>query len=410
VLTTSPGPTFGNLLEPGVRSAIMRAGPLSAVRGRGVMRELRQLDPEAAAKLEAVLGRGKVTLAAQRRYVDPQQFDQGMVRQTVAGWQAVKRARGANRLVKAWDLWTHLVFDVVNGRAEAFYRQGPMLGKVLRESGLMDDTLLGLSKHAMREAAKGLTDTPTQALLLRKINDAYGKYQGFSPAGRKIIAEYTPFAAWFLSSWTFLGKVLPRDHPGFVALTASMAAATEEWRMAQGLDLFAGKAKLPGWLQGSVPAGKAGRAKLAYNTPAGVATDPGEAASSLFFPQGENLLKALQGLDWKNKRLRNADGSEYNEMQKALYAGGEVLKSTVPAVAVPTKVQRYVSKPETLLNPVRIPPKKGKGSGEELPAAERKALEREARALMKEEESAKAEQAALEREARALLREASGRP
>lgn len=408
VLTTSPGPTFGNLVEPAVRSAMMRAGPVSAYRSRGTMRELRKLDPAAARRLEATIGRGKVTLAAQRRYVDPQQFDQGMVRQTVAGWQAVKRARGINRLTSAWDMWTHLVFDVVNGHTEAFFRQGPMLGKVLRDSGLMDDTLLGLSKHAMREAAKGLTDTPTQALLLRKLNDAYGKYQGFGPAGRKIIAEYTPFAAWWLSSITFIGKVLPRDHPGLTAAIAASAAASEEWRMAQGLDLFAGEAKLPGWLQGTAPAGKHGRAKLAYNTPFGAATDPGEAASSLVFPQGENLLKALQGLDWKNKKLRNDDGSEYDEIQKALYAAGEVLKSTVPAVAVPAKVKRYAEKPDTLLNPVRIPPRKGdsqNGAGAAVPAdAESRALQREARMLHRERAS-RAEQDALRREARMLWRE-----
>ena len=46
-----------------------------------------------------------------------------------------------------------------------------------------------------------------------RLNDAYGKYQGFSPAGQKAIAEYTPFAAWWLSAATFVGKVLPRDHP-----------------------------------------------------------------------------------------------------------------------------------------------------------------------------------------------------
>lgn len=400
VLTTSPGPTFGNLVEPGVRAAISRAGPLSYYRARGVLRELKQIDPEAAAKLDASIGQGKVTLASRRRYVDPMQFDQGMLRRSVAGWQAVKRARGANRLVEAWNMWTYFVFETVNGRAEGFYREGPMLGKALRDSGLMDDTVLAVSRHAMREAAKGLTDTPTQALLAKKLNDMYGKYQGFGPSGRKIIAEYTPFAAWFLSAWTFIAKVLPRDHPGVLLSAAVLANASEDWRMAQGLDLFAGKGKLPGWLQGTVPV-SAGRLKLAYNTPFGVATDPLKATSSLVFPQGDNLLKAFQGLDWKNKKLRNDDGSEYDTIQQALYAMGEVAKSTVPAVAVPLKTKRYVEKPGTLLNPVLIPPRKGT-QGVDASPAEEKALQREEKALRA---AGRAEEEALKREERAILRE-----
>jgi hypothetical protein len=408
VLTTSPGPTFGNLVEPGVRSAVMRAGPLSAHRAKGVWRELKAMDPEAARRLEATIGRGKVTLASQKRYVDPQQFDQGFLRQTVAGWQAVKRARGTKQLVAAWDMWTHFVLDTVNGRAEQFFRQGPMLGKVLKDSGLLDASVLGVSKKAMREAARGLTNTSTQALMAKKLNDAYGKYQGFSPAGRKIIAEYTPFAAYFLSSATFIGKVLPRDHPQMLLLTAASAAATKEWRLAQGLDLFMGKGKLPGWLQGSVPMGEKGRAKLAYNTPFGAATDPGASASSLVFPQGESFLKALEGFDWKDKKLRNRDGSEYDEIQKALYGLGEVAKSTIPAIAVPMKVKRYVEKPETLLNPVRIPPRKGAGGGADAAAggapvskAEAAALQREAQMLY-EQQLSTAEQDALQREAQLI--------
>jgi hypothetical protein len=278
----------------------------------------------------------------------------------VAGWQAFKGAPVAKQLVGAWDLWTRVVFEQVNGRAEKFFRDGPMLGKVLKDSGLMDHTLMALSSKAMREAAEGLRNTATQAHVAAKLNDAYGKYQGFSPTAKKIIGEYTPFAAWWLSSVTFIAKVLPRDHPALLALTASAAQVTEEWRRAQGLDLFQGEGRLPGWLQGTVSAGKHGRAKVAYNTPFAVATDPLASASSMFFPQGENLLNAFQGLDWKNARLRNPDGSEYDEIQKALYAAGELLKSTVPAVAVPVKVKRYVNDPGGLLNPVLVPPRKPK--------------------------------------------------
>jgi hypothetical protein len=352
VLTTSPGPTFGNIVEPIVRAGVQRAGPLSAVRGLRVRRALRELD--------AVIGRGKITLASQRRYTDPRQFDEGTVRSIVAGWQALKGAPVAKQLVGAWDLWTRIVFEQVNGRAEAFFREGPMLGKVLKDSGLMDHTLMALSTKAMREAAEGLRDTATQAQVAAKLNDAYGKYQGFSPTGKRVIGDFTPFAAWWLSSATFILKVLPRDHPALLALTASAEQATEQWRRAQGLDLFQGEGRLPGWLQGTVAAGAHGRVKLAYNTPFGVATDPLASASSLVFPQGENLLNAFQGLDWKNAKLRNPDGTEYDEIQKALYAAGELLKSTVPAVAVPVKVKRYVKNPNALLNPVLVPPRKPK--------------------------------------------------
>jgi hypothetical protein len=50
-------------------------------------------------------------------------------------------------------------------------------------------------------------------------------------------------------------------------------------------------------------------------------------------------------------------------LQQALYASGEILKSSVPAVAVPVKVKRYADEPRALLNPVRVPPRKPKRTG-----------------------------------------------
>lgn len=363
VLTTSPGPTVGNIVEPGVRAAIQHAGPLSTYRGVRTMRALKKLDPEAHRQLRAIIGRGKITLAARRHYVDPLQYNEGTVRNIVAGWQALKGAKGGKQLTAAWDLWTKVVFEQINGRAETFFREGPMLGKVLRDSGLMDHTLMGVSSKAFAEAAQGLRATPAQVYTATKLNDAYGKYGGYGPDGKRIIGDFTPFAAWWLSAATFILKVLPRDHPAAVALGASTVRATEDWRKALGLDLFAGANRAPGWLQGTVPTGKFGRVKTTYNTPFGVASDPLATAAGLVFPQGETVLKAFEGMDWKNKKLRNADGSEYDVTQQALYAAGELLKATVPAVAIPNKVHRYVTKPGTLLNPVRIPPSNKPGAG-----------------------------------------------
>lgn len=356
VLTTSPGPTFGNVAEPVVRAAIQHAGPVSTYRAHGVMRALKKTDPEAHAQLRAMIGRGKITLAARRHYVDPTQYNEGTARNLTAAWQAFKGAKGAKQLTAGWDLWTKIVFEQVNGRVEGFFREGPMLGKVLKDAGLMDHTLMGLSSKAFRQAADGLTGTAAQAHLAVKLNDAYGKYSGFGPTGKRVIADFTPFAAWWLSAGTFILKVLPRDHPAAVALGVSTVRATEDWRKALGLDLFQGEGRLPGWLQGTIPAGSFGRIKAAYNTPFGAFTDPLATAAGLLLPQGEMVAKAFEGLDWKNTKLRNDDGSEYDDFQKALYAAGELMKATVPAIAVPNKVRRYVKAPGGLLNPVRIPP------------------------------------------------------
>lgn len=355
VLSTSPGPTFGNAAEGVFRSVLNRSGLLSQVTARRV---LRLMDPDDAnALLDRAVPGGNVTLMTSRRHFAPEQLQEGVGRRMVARYQAAKRLPVGKQAVGAWQLWTHFVFDVLNGKTERFFQLGH-LGKAIRDSGLMTEGTLRLSNGAMKQAAEGLRNTHAQARMADAVYDAYGKYNGFSPSTRVAIAEYTPFLAWYGSSWNFLVRVLPRDHPTLLAITASMQQVTEDWRKGQGLDLFMrGDDRLPGWLQGTIDTGGSfGRVKATYNTPFGAFTDPTDATAGLVLPQIRGVIDAFEGRDWKGKRLRNKDGSEYDPLQRATFAFKEFVRASVPAVAVPTRISRYAQDPSRLASPVRVPP------------------------------------------------------
>lgn len=353
VLSLSPSPTAGNLVEGAFRALASRSGPTSRVTYGRVMKRLREIDPEAAARFEdRTLGTGRVSLQTQRRFTEPQQFSDGPMRKAVAGVAAARKLPGPKQASAAWQAWTSLVFDRINNTMIERPAQKVMLGKAIRDSGLMNDGALNTSRKAIEQAAQGLRGTAEQVRMADDLRDMYGAYRAFSPTKRRVIANYTPFLAWYLNAARFVGVVLPRDHPVALAVIASAAQVTD--------DVDRQKAR-PGWLKGTLESGGV-TWQATRNTPFGAFTDPLATGEGLILPQISVLSAVAQGEDWKGKKLRNPDGSPYTEQQKIAYALGELMKSSVPAVAVPDRVTKYANKPSSLLNAVRVNVPKGRDS------------------------------------------------
>lgn len=365
VLSTSPSPTVGNVVEGAFRAGVGKAGVTSRITYGRVMKRLREIDPEAAKRFEdRTLGTGRVSLQTQRRFTEPQQFADGPMRKSVAMVAAARKLPVAKQASAAWQAWTSLVFDRINNQMTERPAQKVMLGKAIRDSGLMNDGAMNTSKKAIEQAAQGLRGTAEQVRMADDLRDMYGAYRAFSPTKRRVIANYTPFLAWYLNAAKFVGVVLPRDHPVLLAVMASAAQVTD--------DVDRQKAR-PGWLKGTLEAGGV-TWQATRNTPFGAFTDPVATGESLILPQLSILNAVAQGEDWKGKKLRNPDGSPYTEQQKIAYALGELMKSSVPAVAVPDRVSKYASKPSSLLNAVRVNTPKGRASdgGPQVKATKRK--------------------------------------
>lgn len=339
VLATSVKWLFGNVAEGVGRAAVAHAGPRAWVTGGKVMKSLEVMDPKAAQALRArALGGGHISMAERtklRRAAED--FENTRLKPLATALGAFWRAPGPKQVAGLWGIWTDIAFNQLSGRFESQVQQA-MFGRAVRRSPLMEGSMRKTGQEAISEAARGLRNTETQVAMARQVDRAYGRYSKFSPAQRKYIATYTPFAAWTLAATTFVYRVLPKDHPVLTSLLAAANEATEEWRKEHGLDLFS-EGRLPGFLQGSFPI-EGGHIRASRYSPTGAFTDLGDTLASAVLPQASGVLAALKGEDWKGKELRDDNGQPVDFLGRAKAAAGSFLESTVPILAQAKRVAK----------------------------------------------------------------------
>jgi hypothetical protein len=300
-----------------------------------------------------VLGSNRVSFQAQRRHMDAGQFSEGPLKNMVAATQKFwESPKGPRQAADLWGAWTTTVFDVINDQVIGRPTQKVMAGKAIRQSGLMNDGMLNTSAKAMEQAARGMQGTAEQVKFARDVFDMYGKYRAYPSWTRAAIQNYTPFAAWYVSSFNFMTKVLPRDHPVLLAVAASAAQVTDD--VERQMDR-------PGWLKGTLDIGGT-QWQATRNTPLGAFTDPFGTLAKQVLPQLSPLFSVGESEDWKGKKLVNPDGSKFTEGQKAEYIINEFLSSMVPAYAVVDRTSNYAKKPASLLNPVKVSTKGSDGA------------------------------------------------
>lgn len=357
VLSVSPSPTIGNFVEAGVRTTVSRAGPISAYT---MYRTFKKMTPAEKQEFQdRVFGAGPVTLRAQSRHFEPGQLSDGAAKDIARGWESVKRAPVSKQVVGAWHQWNHFITRWLNGKIEKT-AQYAMAGKAIRDSGLMGESILRLSDKAMEQAARGVQGTAEQNMLAKAVIRDFGKYDGFSPAQRRLIANYTPFLAWWMSAARFVG-MMPLERPLMTALLAANERATTDWQELKGTQ---------DWLRGTAVIGKT-RWQVSRNTPFGAFSDPVGTFGQLILPQIVPAIYNSGGLDWKGDPLRNEDGSPFTQQQRAKQILLTMLESSVPLYAVPDRAIDFTKNPSKLLNPIRVRPSStSTGGGGAIPPSE----------------------------------------
>lgn len=365
VLSTSLPWMLGNITEGTVRTALAKAGPLSYMTGRKVVKQLAKEGQDEA--LARMLPGGHFSAAEKQRiHQDVSRYADTKLEPIARALGAVRRTPGPKQVGDLWHHYTDAVFRTVNGRLEGQF-QTAMLGKEVRKSGLMDDKLLKLSKKAVDQAVRGLTDTNEQVAFGREIDRMYGQYGKYSPDRRKTIALYTPFIAWTLNAYRFMFQVLPQDHPLLTTLLVQAEFATEDWRKSHGLDKFM-EDRVPRWLQGSIPGEGAVkfRGPMRY-TPFGAFGDPLGTLGGAVLPQASGIISAFEGRDWTGAPLRGKDGGEPTEAEMAKAAGEAFLSGSIPFLSLGKQLakkgpKKYVT--DSVTGRVEPKPKKAqKGSG-----------------------------------------------
>ena len=254
----------GQLTEAALRSLVSGTGPLSYARARKLMRE----HPELADELKAraipggfgaeTLARGGAptkTLAEEFKGAGGR-VERTAKRLTAAGeapviGPAIKAAQAGNRQ------WRTFVFEKAAGRIERG-TQTAMLGRALKDSGLMDRSVLGLSDKAIAEAAEGLENTENQVALARQVRRMYGAVQPLRPrdAQRGLVLDA-------VLAMDAEHRALPAAHPAGRASDARRAARRPRRRRPSSGARPTGcrgaaRDHLPGYLMGGYPIGKEG--------------------------------------------------------------------------------------------------------------------------------------------------------
>lgn len=325
VLTTSGFAwPIGNVGEGTLRLAVIRAGPASLALVRQTIEQLRKIDPEAAADLEARVGTGHLgSYEMQRTFTTAKTFEGTAFAPVAKAFGALFRSPGPKQMAQMWGEWTRLIFGG-NGAVEHQLRLAA-LGRHLKNEGFGPNWAKNGAKAmniAAEQAARGMKGTNEQVMAARFVDRAMGRYGKWSPSSRFAIAVFTPFVAWAVNAVKFFVDVLPRDHPVLTGLIATSEVATEEWRNSYGLGKYI-KGAAPGWMQPSIVVnGKL--VPIGRYTPAGFFADPLETATGQVLPQFQSIYMAARGLDWKgdpiNDHERADDASEterLDEIRKA---------------------------------------------------------------------------------------------
>lgn len=344
----------GQGVEAGIRSAVAGAGPFDLLRAKKVVARMNAERKGAGDELLMRISGGQFGLTGTAREFAngrslADEFAGTSLARPARAMSAAGKVKPARALRAGWRGYTSAVLDGINHAIESNARKA-MAGQSIRQGPLMERRIVGLSDQALSDAAKGLKGTDAQVRLGREVDRMYGRYQRFSPDTRSLLLHWTPFAPWYINVATFLGKVLPVDHPAKAAMLANVDAVTEDWRKQHGLSLRGGKTR-PSFLLGGYPTGKGDQiVRIAHYTPFGVGQDVAGSVSGLMLPQFVGPIKNLAGVDWKWQRLRKPGfkGKELNQGQRAARAGVTILEEQIPGVSqlgnVSGLTPRYIDK------------------------------------------------------------------
>jgi hypothetical protein len=324
----------GNVAEAGLRSVLEGVGPRSIATGIAAARFAKRnyTDAEYQEFNHRVLAEGHygMDLGLKMRST-PEDYGSGKLASIAKAMDALKYSKKspAMPVYKLWEGWTGLVFNTLNGKMERAVRMG-MLGKALRNSPLMTEKVVKLHAAAIHDAMSGAKNTSNMVQLGREVDRMYGKYSKFDPETRKLIANYTPFLAWYMNATKFVVSNLPADHPIVTAVIASASQASADWRKDHGLAVFE-KGAAPGWLQGSIPIGTS-KTRASHFTPFGLWGDlPGNWAS-VMMPLLNGSQQNLNGKDWKGDDL--PPGVKDNPWARGMTAALTFTEATVPGTGV----------------------------------------------------------------------------
>jgi hypothetical protein len=324
----------GQAGEAGLRALVEGAGPMDWLRHRRTVARMNEIKPGAGDEYMMRLPGTHFDVTGEARHaLDAptlaERYKGRWPEQPMAALTAAGQTLPGRLTKRGFEKWNEVVLGKVNNAIER-NTISAMTGHAIKRD-LMNDRMLGLTRGAIDDAARGLMDTPRQIEASRAAADMYGKYSNFSPEIRSAIAHWTPFLPWYINTLRFLKNTV-RDHPVKASLAVSLNSATEEWRKQHGLSIYSPDGtRVPDWQLGSYPIFGNKLSRAGQFTPFGAFNDPVGSLGGLGLPQLSGALLAAFGDDWTGKPMRDgATGMPFTKTQKAIKVAASLGESMIP--------------------------------------------------------------------------------
>jgi len=345
----------GNVIEAMLRSLVSGVNANHHRIGRLVMEELRNLDEEAAARLEA-RALGGTMFGPQKR----------MATRSQAGI-ALRKVPALGQAITFGEELTNAIFGINRGAERQF--QFASLGKhAQREMQEFTNSWVQANQattELLKSVAEGYLDEAKQIEAARYVDDVLGKYSKFDPKMRQFIQGYAIFLPWALNAVRFFTFSLPIKHPVQAALLVSSekmidqetkdAASSQPGNLRSELQVNSGVRQVgrytpAGLFLGSAKWKKGGGYDAIYN-PLGMQ------AAKQVLPEFSSAIAMLSfGVNWKGQKAIGHDGQAIgNRPAMALYQFAEGL---TPGLAMLRQWREHGGKPyddSTVFNP-RVKP------------------------------------------------------
>jgi len=345
----------GNIVEALLRSLVSGVNPNHYRIGKLVMKELRNLDEEAAARLEA-RAIGGTMFGTQKRMATRSQA--GIV---------LRKVPALGQAITFGEELTNAIFGINRGAERQF--QYASLGKhAQREMQEFTNSWVQANQattELLKSVAEGYLDEAKQIEAARYVDDVLGKYSKFDPKMRQFIQGYAIFLPWALNAVRFFTFTLPIKHPVQAALLVSSekmidqetkdAANSQPGNLRSELQVDGGIRQIgrytpAGLFLGSAKWQKEGGYDAIYN-PLGMQ------AAKQILPEFSTAIAMLSfGVNWKGQKAIGHDGQAIgNRPALALYQFAEGL---TPGLAMLRQWREHGGKPyddSTVFNP-RVKP------------------------------------------------------
>jgi hypothetical protein len=332
----------GNIIDNVIRLAVAGAGPRDIILARNLLKAAREGDEKAGRELAARLVNG-MQYSARGRMGQHRTADD-FSNEWAHKFHLLGKTESAKAAAAPWRTYRDVVFDA-NAKLEHVFELaavGRVARQEIRSGADRWEAGLRVQPRAVEDLANGLRNTPAQIKFAREVRQIVGNWTTYSPGARAFLFDYLPFGTWMKNALQFVFVTLPVKHPILTGVAAASSNMTREDRKRFGLEPGAKGAQLS-FLQGGIPH-KGGVIPTAGLTSFGFAGGfPGTIATMPLAPF-RSADNALQGRDWKNDKLVNADGTPLSQPQAVAYGAYVFAETMIPLMAMARRIREQGGK------------------------------------------------------------------